>query len=178
MSQPTIMADAISSGHKAVGGETGICSSCSMAFFPVKYNNGICAKCGCPTCDSCLSKAPDTDSIPASILSIPSPLCPNCLTSFDPYIKRYRQAIERAGSIVVFPQTSKGKTGIDSTRPIINIHSDGCATYQDAELQLKIACAFLEYDMVVERSYSKQQVRGSFVRSEWIAIGKLGYKSA
>ena len=178
MSQPTIMADAISSECKAVGGETDVCSSCSMAFFPIKYNNGVCAKCGCPTCDSCLSKAPVTDSISASILSIPSPLCPNCLTSFDTDIKRYQKAVERAGSIVVFPQTSKWKTGIDSSRSFINIHSDGCETYQDAEFQLKVACAFLEYDMVVERSYSKQQVRGSFVRSEWIAIGKLAYKSA
>ena len=82
----------------------------------------------------------------------------------------------QAGNIVVFPQTSKAKTGIDPQRPMKSVTSDGCETYQDAEFQLKVACAFLGYDLVVERSYIKQQVRGSNFRSEWLATGKLGYK--
>ena len=157
---------------------TGTCSTCGMVYFPVKYKQGSCIKCGLPTCDSCLSAAPRTDRIPSSILQIPSPLCSRCLATINPDMKKYQEAIDRAETIMVYPQTSKGKTGIDPNRPTLNVKSDGCDTYQDAEYQLKVACAFLGYDLVVERSYSKQQMRGSSGRVDWIAIGRLGYKIA
>ncbi len=174
MAQTTNTADSVPQASPI----TSTCSSCGTTFSPSKPNKGVCAKCGCPTCDSCLSQAPRTESLPSSVLAIPSPLCSKCLPTINPDVTRYQQAIVRAGTIVSFPQTSKGKTGIDNSRPTLSITSDGCETYQDAEFQLKVACAFLGYDLVVERSYSKQQVRGSAGRSEWIAIGKLGYKSA
>ena len=177
MPLPSVTSDAVDLSSPRSGGETGICSTCGMAFFPIKYKNGCCVKCGVPTCDSCLAKAPSTDRIPSSILLIPSPLCPKCISTISPDMKHYQEAIDCSETIVVYPQTSKAKTGIDIHRPTEVVHSDGCETYQDAELQLKVACVFLGYDMVIERNYSKQQLRGSYVRSEWIASGRLCYRS-
>ena len=170
----TIDTSVIANSHKDQN--TGTCATCGMVYFPIKYQNGSCIKCGDSTCDSCLSMAPNTDRIPTSVFHIPSPLCSKCLSAFNPEMKNYQEPIDKAETIIVYPQISKGKTGIDPNRPTLNVKSDGCDTYQHAEYQLKVSCAFLGYDMVVERSYSKQQKRGSSGGVEWIAVGKLGYK--
>lgn len=177
MPLPFIIAGAVMLVGYMAGHKTGNCSSCGTAFRPIKFNKGSCAKCAAATCDNCLVKVPSTEKIASSVLSIPSPLCPKCNPSFDNDLKRYQGAIERAEAIEVFPQTFKGKTGIDANRPTVSVASDWCGTQQTAEHQLKVACAFLGYEIIVDRSYTKQETGGSYVHSEWKAVGNLGYKT-
>jgi hypothetical protein len=116
--------------------------------------------------------------MPTSILEfkVSGLTCPTCRKVFDPYMVSYNAAVEVSKSISVFPATYKGETGINRTQPTQKVTSDWFADYQDAERQLSVACAYLDYQIVVDVQRNRDtSMDGNYTYSVWQAVGIAGH---
>lgn len=155
----------------------GECVSCKAEFRGITKWKHECPGCHEIFCSDCLKQTEGTPLIPASVLSRPAQmLCRSCEEKAKADLEKYTAAVLAASNIEVFPSTFKGKTGANLAERTLRLESDWKKSQLAAEEQLRVACSYLGFNLVVERIYEKQETEGSYVQSEWKAVGTLALK--
>lgn len=160
-------------GVYKIFGDKVICEECEkeFGFFEEEFK---CRGCSKTVCSDCLIKPPKLKYLAFDLIEPAGRCCNNCHseTNWTAINQKYEYCLDNYEQVKTYSINYEGNVPKAAGSEKNIIITDFFKDRSDAEKSLKVSAAYIECDLVTEKSFEKGKSQdGNYVHSVWRAIG-------